>query len=139
MSVFSDIQRPVVVRARTEVADGVVALDLVPTNGRPLPPWTPGSHVDLLLGDGLERQYSLCGDPADPARWRIGVLREPDGRGGSRWIADELTEGATLRVRGPRNNFPLLPAARYVFVAGGIATLVVLFLLKALVLQVIGR
>ena len=72
MSVFSDIQRPVVVRARTEVADGVVALDLAPTNGRPLPPWTPGSHVDLLLGDGLERQYSLCGDPADRTAYRVG-------------------------------------------------------------------
>jgi ferredoxin-NADP reductase len=48
------------------------------------------------------------------------VLREEDGRGGSRWIADELAEGQTLRVRGPRNNFPLLPARRYVFVAGGI-------------------
>jgi ferredoxin-NADP reductase len=73
-----------------------------------------------VLPNGLTRQYSLCGDPADRSRWCLGVLREPDGRGGSRWLADELTPGTTLGVRGPRNNFPLLPAGRYVFVAGGI-------------------
>jgi ferredoxin-NADP reductase len=83
------------------------------------------------LPGGLTRQYSLCGDPADSDRWRIGVLREPDGRGGSRWIADELTEGTTLRVRGPRNNFPLQPADRYVFVAGGIGITPLLPMIRA--------
>ncbi|WP_456844266.1 PDR/VanB family oxidoreductase [Cellulomonas sp. P5_C6] len=130
MSVFSDIQRPVVVRARTTVADGVVALDLEPVNGRPLPPWTPGSHIDLLLGDGVERQYSLCGDPADRGTYRVAVLREPDGRGGS-VAAHALAVGDTLRLRGPRNHFAFSPDGPTVFVAGGIGITPVLSMLAA--------
>jgi ferredoxin-NADP reductase len=116
----SDFEASVVVRARRDEADGVVGLELALPDGGELPAWSPGAHIDVELPTGLTRQYSLCGDPADRSIWRIGVLREPDGRGGSRWIADELAEGQILRVRGPRNNFPLLPAQRYVFVAGGI-------------------
>src|SRR4051794_30155 len=97
----SDFAADVVVVARRAEADGVVGVEFALPGGADLPAWAPGAHIDVELPGGLTRQYSLCGDPADPARWRIGVLREPDGRGGSRWIADELTEGATLRVRGP--------------------------------------
>ena len=80
MSVFSDIQRPVVVRARAEVADGVVALDLVPTNGRPLPPWTPGSHVDHpAVGQTRVRQPL---DGAGQSRHRVppSGVRDSPGR-----------------------------------------------------------
>jgi ferredoxin-NADP reductase len=108
-----------VVARRTEVADGVVALELRDAAGGDLPPWTPGAHVDLLLPQGA-RQYSLCGDPADRSRWRLGVLREPDGRGGSVYVHDALSAGATIRVRGPRNTFQLDDAERYRFIAGGI-------------------
>ena len=133
MSVFSDIQRPVVVTARTVVADGVVALDLAPTNGRPLPAWTPGSHVDLLLPGGVERQYSLCGDVADRTTYRVAVLREQDGRGGSAYVHDTLAIGDTLRLRGPRNHFAFEPAADRptVFVAGGIGITPMLSMLTA--------
>ena len=116
----SDFEADVLVVARRDEADGVVGVELALPSGGALPAWTPGAHIDVELPGGLTRQYSLCGDPAERDRWRIGVLREADGRGGSRWIADELTEGAMLRVRGPRNHFPLQPADRYVFVAGGI-------------------
>lgn len=133
MSVFSDIQRPVVVRARTVLADGVLALDLEPTNGRPLPPWTPGSHIDLLLPGGVERQYSLCGDPADRSSYRVAVLREADGRGGSAYVHDELAVGDTLRLRGPRNHFTFDPVADEptVFVAGGIGITPLLSMIAA--------
>lgn len=122
MSYFSDVERDLVVEARTELADGVVALDLVSHNGRDLPAWSPGSHVDLLLPGGIERQYSLCGDVDDRARWRVAVLREDTGRGGSVQVHDEIVAGQRLRVRGPRNHFPfeLSPGTRYRFVAGGI-------------------
>ncbi len=101
-------------------ADGVLSLSLVAADGCPLPRWEPGAHIDLLLAEGLERQYSLCGFPQDTDRWQVAVLRTPDGRGGSEWIHTHLRQGDQLRVRGPRNRFPLLPARRYVFVAGGI-------------------
>ena len=111
------------VTGRSDAADGVVVLTLREERGEPLPRWEPGAHVDVLLPtlDGeLVRQYSLCGDPADPHEWRLGVLREPAGRGGSAHIHDVLHPGASVRVRGPRNHFPLLPSPRYLFIAGGI-------------------
>ncbi|GHB36819.1 ferredoxin [Streptomyces umbrinus] len=74
----------------------------------------------MVLGPGLERQYSLCGDPADRRSWRVAVLREPDGRGGSAHVHGQLEAGGKVRVRGPRNHFALQPSPRYRFVAGGI-------------------
>ena len=127
----SDFVADVVVTARRAEAEGVVGVELALPSGEHLPSWTPGAHIDVELPGGLTRQYSLCGDPADRAHWRIGVLREAEGRGGSRWIADELTEGTTLRVRGPRNNFPLQAAGRYVFVAGGIGITPLLPMIRA--------
>src|SRR5947209_12402770 len=109
-----------VVARRREVADGVVVLDLVDPLGSGLPTWAPGAHVDLMLGDGLVRQYSLCSDPTDYQRWRVGVLRHPESRGGSRHVHESLREGSTVQVRGPRNHFPLVDSPSYLFIAGGI-------------------
>ncbi|MBP2366219.1 PDR/VanB family oxidoreductase [Pseudonocardia parietis] len=108
------------ITVREELAEGVVGLELRRCDGGELPGWTAGAHIDLLLDEGLERQYSLCGDPADRQAWRIAVLREPHGRGGSAYVHERLAVGDVLTVRGPRNNFALDPAPRYVFVAGGI-------------------
>ncbi|MFE2045989.1 cytochrome P450 [Streptomyces sp. NPDC059477] len=101
-------------------ADDVVAVDLGLPDGSDLPAWRPGAHIELRLPSGRLRQYSLCGDPADPTTWRIGVLREPGGRGGSVELHDLARPGATFTVRGPRNHFPLVPAPSYLFLAGGI-------------------
>jgi ferredoxin-NADP reductase len=109
-----------VVDRRTEAADDVIALTLRHPSGCDLPIWRPGAHIDLLLDEELVRQYSLCGNPADRRAWQVAVLREPAGRGGSALVHDNLTEGTTVRVRGPRNHFPLQPARRYLFIAGGI-------------------
>ncbi|AOX45703.1 PDR/VanB family oxidoreductase [Microbacterium sp. BH-3-3-3] len=107
-----------VVRARRDAAEGVVVLDLERTGGT-LPHWSPGAHIDVVLPDGVERQYSLCGSPSERGTWRIGVLRE---REGSVWLHENAHVGAPLRVRGPANHFLFAPTAgrAYVFVAGGI-------------------
>jgi ferredoxin-NADP reductase len=120
-----------VVAGREFAADGVLALTLRHPLGEPLPEWEPGAHVDVVLEPGLERQYSLCGDPADRSAWRIAVLREPGGRGGSAHVHEQLGEDAKVRVRGPRNNFRLEPAPRYRFVAGGIGITPLLPMLAA--------
>jgi ferredoxin-NADP reductase len=112
--------RELVVAERGDAAEGVVTLVLRDPSGDPLPPWEPGAHVDLVLTAELTRQYSLCGDPADRGAWRIAVLREPDGRGGSAFVHEKLLPGATVPVRGPRNHFALVPAPRYLFLAGGV-------------------
>ena len=109
-----------VVHRRHAAADGVVALDLADPQGADLPAWEPGAHIDLLLEEGLVRQYSLCGDPADPKTWRVGVLLDPQSRGGSRHVHANLFEASSVRVRGPRNHFPLVDSPRYLFIAGGI-------------------
>jgi len=120
-----------VVDRREFAADGVLALTLRHPLGEPLPAWEPGAHVDVVLGPGLERQYSLCGDPSDPTNWRIAVLREPDGRGGSAHVHEQLGQGDKVRVRGPRNHFALKPAPRYRFIAGGIGITPILPMLAA--------
>jgi ferredoxin-NADP reductase len=102
------------------VAEDVMEFVLEAEDGGPLPEWEPGAHLDLVLDEATVRQYSLSGDPADPGVYRIAVLREPDGRGGSRRVHDELHPGDTVLIRGPRNHFPLAACAAYVFVAGGI-------------------
>jgi ferredoxin-NADP reductase len=105
---------------RTTGAEGVVVLDLRAPDGADLPAWSAGAHVDLRLPGGLTRQYSLCGDPGEASVWRIAVLREPESRGGSAHVHESLVEGVEVEVRGPRNHFPLVPATRYLFIAGGI-------------------
>ncbi|MFF1308702.1 PDR/VanB family oxidoreductase [Streptomyces sp. NPDC058307] len=120
-----------VVDRRDPAADGVLALTLRHPLGEQLPPWEPGAHIDVVLGPGLERQYSLCGDPADRTAWRIAVLREPAGRGGSAHVHEQLRQGHKVRVRGPRNHFALRPAPRYRFIAGGIGITPILPMLAA--------
>jgi ferredoxin-NADP reductase len=119
-STHAESEFDVLVADRHVAADGVVALTLRHPDGGELPGWTPGAHVDLVLSDDLTRQYSLCGDPAERNAWQVAVLQEPDGRGGSAFVHDKLSTGTTVRVRGPRNHFPLEPATRYLFIAGGI-------------------
>ncbi|MFF5470823.1 PDR/VanB family oxidoreductase [Streptomyces achromogenes] len=109
-----------VVARRTDEADGVVSLDLRRADDAPLPAWTPGAHIDLVLAPDLVRQYSLCSSPRDARVWRVAVLREEEGRGGSLHVHDKLSEGDPVRVRGPRNHFPLEDAGKYLFIAGGI-------------------
>ncbi|MDH0684446.1 cytochrome P450/oxidoreductase [Achromobacter animicus] len=116
------ITRPVVVHSAETAADGIVRLRLVSPDGKPLPRWSPGSHIDVECGDtGLSRQYSLCGDPAETGVFEIAVLREENGRGGSAWMHANATPGARLRIRGPRNHFRLdETAAKLILIAGGI-------------------
>jgi ferredoxin-NADP reductase len=101
-------------------AHGVVSLQLVPVDQRELPAWLPGAHLDLVLPSGRIRQYSLCGDPTERTCFRIAVRRIAEGSGGSIEVHDTLRPGTVVRVRGPRNAFPFIPVARYLFVAGGI-------------------
>jgi vanillate O-demethylase ferredoxin subunit len=99
----------------------ISAFELVDPEGRELPAFTAGAHLDLFLPSGLVRQYSLCNPPQERDRYRIAVLLENDGRGGSREMHERVSEGALLEVTAPRNNFPLSNAARsHLLIAGGI-------------------
>lgn len=113
------IEREVIVTGRSLIADGVLALELAAADGAALPAWEPGAHIDLLVAEGIERQYSLCGDPADD-RWTVAVLREDAGRGGSRAVHEQVQVGDRLRARVPRNHFVFSAAGPVLFIAGGI-------------------
>lgn len=119
MTTADEHELDLLVRRMTWEADGVLSVELARPDGKPLPAWTPGAHLDLHVG-GFVRQYSLCGDPADPTAYRLGVLNEPSSRGGSRHVHTKLRPGQTVRAVGPRNHFALEPATSYVFLAGGI-------------------
>jgi ferredoxin-NADP reductase len=101
------LQAELQVTSKTVLSDGVVALSLVHRDGRRLLDWTLGSHIDVVLPSGITRQYSLCGDRWDAYTYRIGVLHEEGGRGGSSYIHKELSVGTTVALSGPRNNFAL--------------------------------
>ncbi|MET8430453.1 PDR/VanB family oxidoreductase [Nocardia sp. NPDC004860] len=108
------------VAAKSEVARDVVAVRLVDPDGREVPAWEPGAHIDLNLAEGLTRQYSLCGAVDSHESLTVAVLREGDGRGGSIWVHDKLEVGDSLEIGGPRNHFALGEASSYLFIAGGI-------------------
>lgn len=84
------------------------------------PQWEPGSHLNVYLPNGLQRQYSICSDPAERGVVSIAVALNENSRGGSEYIHKNLNVGDTLEISLPRNNFPLKPSKSYVFIAGGI-------------------
>ncbi|WP_312184021.1 PDR/VanB family oxidoreductase [Pantoea sp. CTOTU46764] len=97
---------------------GNVLLTLASRNGQPLPAFTPGAHIDVLIPDGGKRQYSLCSAPAD--HYEICVRLDLRSTGGSRWLHNELTVGDELQISAPRNHFPLPQAPRTLLFAAGI-------------------
>lgn len=110
-----------VIARRTVEADDIVSLELVRSDGAPLPPFEAGAHVDMYLDDGLVRQYSLCGDPAQSDRYRLGILREAKSRGGSAAIHRTFVESRAIHISAPRNHFTLKETAgRSILMAGGI-------------------
>lgn len=126
----------VVARAE-ETADGSVAsIVLAAPDGRQLPEWWPGAHLDVHLPSGRMRTYSLCGDYRDRSRYRIAVRLIADGGGGSIEAHDVLQVGSSVTIRGPRNAFPFAPpgagsSARHVhFVAGGIGITPILSMIE---------
>jgi ferredoxin-NADP reductase len=105
---------------KTRLTDDVAMLKFSSSDGSDLPSWEPGAHLELHLHSGLRRQYSLCGDLRSRGTYTVCVLRQQDGRGGSVEIHDRLDVGDEIDSSCPRNHFPLIPAADYVLVAGGI-------------------
>jgi vanillate O-demethylase ferredoxin subunit len=108
-----------VVSRKSEAVD-IDSFELVSVDGKELPPFSAGSHIDVHTKAGLTRQYSLCNAPDERHQYRIGVLKDPSSRGGSQSM-HELDVGDTLFISSPRNLFPLAHESRYTMLfAGGI-------------------
>jgi len=109
----------VVIASRIDQGTGVAVMELVSANGDDLPSFTAGAHIDIHVGSEMIRQYSLCNDPADKTLYRVGILNDPNSRGGSVKIHEEFTEGQTIKISAPRNHFPLFDGAKRTILAGG--------------------
>src|SRR6266508_753316 len=93
-------------RKSTEAVD-ICTFELIHSEGKSLPAFSAGSHIDVHMPSGVTRQYSLCNDPSEGHRYLIGVLRDPESRGGSRTMHETVAEGDMLRISVPKNHFPL--------------------------------
>ncbi len=106
---------------RTIEADGVLGLELQALDGKDLPPFTAGAHIDVHLQNNLVRQYSLRGATQDRRRYLLGIYRDPQSRGGSSFVHEALAEGDELTISEPRNHFPLAEGSSVsLLFAGGI-------------------
>ena len=91
-----------------------------PLSGGRVSPFTAGAHLDIYLPDvEMWRQYSLCSDPAETGFYEIGVLKDPNSRGGSEAVHRLAVEGAVFDIEGPRNHFPLAEEAEQTVLLGG--------------------
>lgn len=123
------------VSKRVMASESVLALEFEHPLDEELPEWTPGAHIDVLVEDGSARQFSLSSDPADRTRYRLGILRDPDGNGGSIYLHDNVNVGDVLAVSLPRNHFELVESDAYLFVVGGIGITPVLPMIQAVETQ----
>ena len=113
-----DVNRKIRIIEMHKEADTILGFKFEDVQGRALPTWSAGAHIELCLG-GYERKYSLCGKVGEA--YQIAILREEDGTGGSRYFHETLRPGGELLMRGPRNHFHLNESAPYcLLIAGGI-------------------
>ena len=101
------------------MAPDVAKYELASIDGSPLPEWTAGAHVDIVVAPEFLRQYSLSGDPEDRSVYQIGVLKEEEGKGGSKLMHRIFSEGRKIFISKPINHFPLDETASKSFLLGG--------------------
>jgi len=117
---------------RREAAD-IYSYELADPQGRTLPPFSAGAHVDVEVREGLVRQYSLCNPPNENHRYLIAILLDPKSRGGSIAMHEHIKEGDLIRISEPKNHFPLAVAAkRTLLFAGGIGVTPILCMAERL-------
>jgi ferredoxin-NADP reductase len=113
--------RPLRVLSVTPETDEINIYELVDMDGAELPAFEAGAHIEIGLTEKIVRQYSLCNDPRERHRYVIAVKFDKQGRGGSRFVHEEIGVGAILRNWKLRNSFCLdETAANYILVAGGV-------------------
>lgn len=102
-----------------QMTDDVTKYEFSSLDGEPLPKFDAGAHIDVVVAPEFFRQYSLFSDPADRSKYQIGVLREDEGRGGSKLLHNIFHEGRKVFVSRPINHFPLDECASKTYLMGG--------------------
>lgn len=109
------------VKSITRETENIHSIVLESLDEQPLPTFSAGAHIDLMLKTNLSRSYSLIGDGGESSGYVIAVAKDPNSRGGSRYVHESLRVGDHVQVSKPRNTFPLIDSATLsVFIAGGI-------------------
>ncbi|MDA8741458.1 4Fe-4S dicluster domain-containing protein, partial [Amylibacter sp.] len=110
-----------IVTVAEETAKGIIKYEFQSISGDLLPEWHAGAHLDIVVAPEFLRQYSMSGDPADRSKYQIVVLREDEGRGGSKLMQKIFTKGRHVFFSKPINHFPLNHnATKTLLMAGGI-------------------
>ena len=106
----------------SEVGHQIKRIILAPgMEGVDFPAFTPGSHIRIHLPSGKVRSYSLVNPSYEKNKYQIAVKLEPDGKGGSKEIHENISEGSVLKISPPINNFVLYEnVQKYILIAGGI-------------------
>lgn len=95
----------VVVKNRHVEGENIAIIEFESASSTVLPKVEAGAHIDVYLPNGMVRQYSLCQNPAHIGIFRLGILRDPESRGGSVSAFDDLKEGMKIQVSEPKNLF----------------------------------
>jgi len=108
-----------------QLTPGIRSYELQPTHGDKLPPYRAGAHIRVPVampgGSIATRTYSLAGTAGDLRRYRIAVLRNDHGFGGSRALHEGWQLGTQVNVDEPVNHFSLHQDRRpALLIAGGI-------------------
>lgn len=114
------MKRKLEVAGVDSVADEIISITLSNPDGTDVDEWSAGAHIEIELPSGLIRHYSLIGDAHDLSSYRIAVLNDRNGRGGSKELHEIARVGEIFNTSLPRNHFPLVDSDNYLFIAGGI-------------------
>ena len=110
---------PVIVSKVEQMTAEVTKYEFSKPDGTPLPQFDAGAHIDVVVAPEYFRQFSLSGNPDDRSSYQIAVLREEDGRGGSKLMHQIFTERRKIFISPPRNHFPLEENADKSYLMGG--------------------
>lgn len=110
-----------------QVAPAIKEFVLEP-DGSPLPAFSAGSHVVVLMESGRQENkkafrnpYSLLSNSDTENSYRIAVRLQDSSRGGSVFMHHSVKEGDTLKIKPPANLFaPYWRAKKHVLFAGGV-------------------
>ncbi len=121
-------ERAFQVTAHRRESNDVLAFELAPVDGRALPGFRPGQHVQVMEPEtGLSRSYSLTGAHDEPATYEIAVRRlglggkgAPPGRMSTR--LHELALGSIVTLQPPAGVFtpPLTGKRPVILIAAGV-------------------
>lgn len=107
------------ISALEQMTPDVTKYEFSTLDGSPLPAWDAGAHLDIVVAPEFLRQYSMSGDPADRSKYQIGVLREDQGKGGSKLMHRIFARDRKIFISKPINHFPLVEEAKKTMLMGG--------------------